>query len=235
MRIKHFALSRLKSAASLSRGIVLRGYSQNTFNQPKDGGVLVRAAGISSVFRLPIQEDNPNGLDVCFVGIPMDNGCSTRSGTRMGPRAIRHESCMIRPTNGTGASPFESLQVADIGDVPVIPYSLQRTIDVITQYFTKIMAANCIPLAMGGDHTMTYPILRAIKEKHGPVGLVQIDAHHDLLDTSLGEKIAHGTPFRRAIEEGLLDPKMVIQIGLRGSIYSNDHVEIYDWAKEKVW
>ena len=235
--LKRFTLSLFNSrfyVSKFTRGVIIRSFSQRTFNQPKDGGILVRSGGISSVFRLPIQEDNPNGLDVCFVGIPMDHGCSNRSGTRMGPRAIRHESCMIRHSNMTGASPFESLQVADIGDVPIIPYSLSRTVDVITQYFTKIMATNCIPLAMGGDHTMTYPVLRAIKEKYGPVGLVQIDAHHDLTDTMMGEKVAHGTPFRRAIEEGLLDPKMVIQIGLRGTMYSNEHTEIYDWATEKV-
>ena len=211
-----------------------RSYCEKTFNQPKDGGVLARSGGIASVFRLPIQEDDPKGLDACFVGIPMDHGCSTRSGARLGPRAIRQESCMVRHTNMTGASPFESLQVADVGDVPVVPYNLPRTMDIIAQYFRKIVAANCKPLAIGGDHSMTYPILRAIREKHGPVGLVQIDAHHDLIDTTMGEKLAHGTPFRRAIEEGLLDPTKVIQIGLRGSIYPNDHEDIYDWAKEQV-
>ncbi len=219
---------------STSFGACLRCFSQKAFNQPKDGGVLTRSGGIASVFRLPIQEDDPSGLDACFVGIPMDHGCSNRSGTRLGPRSVRQESCMIRHSNMTGASPFESIQVADIGDVPIVPYSLPRTIDIITGYFNRIMAANCTPLAIGGDHTMTYPILRAIKEKHGPVALVQVDAHHDLSDSMMGVKVAHGTPFRRAIEEELVDSKKVIQIGLRGSMYSDECEEIYDWSKEKV-
>ena len=192
------------------------------FNKPRSGNELYRAGGISSLFRLPIQESKPEGLDACFVGVPMDIGCSNRSGTRHGPRAIRHESAVIRYISDIGASPFESLQVADIGDVTVIPYNMERTIDAITDYFTRILEADCVPLAMGGDHTMSYPILRAIKKKHGTVGLIQIDAHQDLQDTMLGEKVAHGTPFRRALEEDLVDPKHFVQIGLRGSMNKSD-------------
>lgn len=209
-------------------------YSQRSFNKPKDGNDLVRSGGISSLFRLPIQEADPKSLDVCFVGIPMDNGCSYRSGTRHGPRAIRYESSLIRHTNITGATPFESLQVADIGDVPIVPYNMQRTVDNITQYFMGIMDANCTPLTMGGDHTLTYPILRAIKKKHGAVGLIQVDAHSDLADTMSGEKVAHGTPFRRAIEEGLVNPKHMVQIGLRSSVYLGDFKNIFQWAEDKV-
>ena len=212
----------------------LRLYSNTSFNHPKDGNELLRPGGISSLFRLPIQEGNPKCLDACFVGIPMDNGCSNRSGTRHGPRAIRNESCMIRHTNMTGAIPFDSLQVADIGDVPIVPYNMQRTVDIITKYFMGVMDANCIPLTMGGDHTLTYPILRAIKKKHGAVGLIQIDAHTDLADNMMGEKVAHGTPFRRAIEEELVNPRHIVQIGLRGSIYNDDFENIFHWAKEKV-
>jgi guanidinobutyrase len=208
--------------------------ARNQFNHPKSGNELSRAGGISSLFRLPVQEAQPEGLDACFVGIPMDIGCSNRSGTRHGPRAIRHESVMIRHIGDLGACPFESLQVADVGDVPVIPYNIQRTIDVITDYFLKIMEANCVPLSMGGDHTMSYPILRAIKKKHGAVGLIQIDAHQDLQDTMLGEKVAHGTPFRRALEEDLVDPKHFVQIGLRSSLNRSDIEEQIVWAQKQV-
>ena len=164
----------------------------------------------------------------------MDNGCSNRSGTRLGPRAIRNESILIRYAHTTGALPFESLKVADIGDIPIVPYNIKRTVDIITDYFLKIMDANCIPLTMGGDHTLSYPILRAIKKKHGSVGLIQIDAHTDLQDTMMGEKIAHGTPFRRAIEEELVDPKHMVQIGLRSSMYPNDFSEQLEWAQKQV-
>ncbi len=206
----------------------------SSLNQPKSSEDLTRAGGICSLFRLPIQDGKPEGLDVCFVGIPMDIGCSNRSGTRHGPRAIRHESVLIRHTNITGASPFDSLQVADIGDIPVIPYNIQRTIDSITEHFHKIMDTNCTPLAMGGDHTMTYPILRAIKKKYGAVGLIQVDAHADLQDSMLGEKVAHGTPFKRAIEEELVDPRHFVQIGLRGSMYESDIAEQHEGPQQQV-
>ena len=222
-----------RRSTQLWKGSKCRGFSDKRFNQPK-GGDLVRSGGIASLFRLPVQEDDPTGLDACFVGVPMDHASSNRSGSRLGPRAIRFESCGIHEMNVTGACPFESLQVADIGDVPVIPYSIPRTVEVIAEYFRKIMAANCIPLAMGGDHCITYPILKAIGEKYGPVGLVLLDGHTDLQDNAMGEKVVHGTPFRRAIEEDLINPEKVIQIGLRGSMYPNERTDIYDWAKEKV-
>ena len=219
----------MASRLVLSRSSAVGGLSPHarahlsSLNQPKPTSELYKAGGISSVFRLPIQESRPEGLDACFVGVPMDIGCSNRAGTRHGPRAIRQESAGIRLINSaTGASPFHSLQVADIGDVPVIPYSMERTTDAITEHFSRILEANCIPLAMGGDHTMSYPILRAIKRKHGTVGLIQVDAHQDLEDTMHGERVAHGTPFLRALEEELIDPKHFVQIGLRGSLEDSD-------------
>lgn len=224
--------AKVSRQACCSFGARLTGHRTH-FNQPKGGNELYRAGGISSLFRLPIQENQPEGLDACFVGVPMDIGCSNRSGTRHGPRAIRHESAVVRHISDNGACPFESLQVADIGDVPVIPYNMQRTIDCITDDFLRIVEANCVPLAMGGDHTMSYPILRAIKKRHGTVGLIQIDAHQDLQDEMLGEKVAHGTPFRRALEEDLVDPKHFVQIGLRGSMYESDMDEQIEWAKKQ--
>lgn len=205
------------------------------FNQPQSANEMPRSGGIATMMRLPLQEGTPEGLDACFVGIPMDHGCSNRSGTRVGPKAIRYESNLIRPINITGAAPFESLNVADIGDVPINTYNLPKTLDIITKYYQRILKAGCIPLTMGGDHTLTLPILRALKEKYGPVGFIQVDAHTDLNDTMFGEKIAHGTPFRRALEKGLISPKHMVQIGLRGGLYSPDEVrDTYDWARNLV-
>lgn len=207
------------------------------FNQPLSGYDIPRSGGIATVFRLPlIQDKNYEGLDACFIGIPMDHGTSNRSGTRLGPRAIRNESVMIRPTHMNGACPFDSLQVADIGDVPIIPYNLPRTTDVITDFYRGVLEAGPVPLTMGGDHTLSWPILRAIREHHGrPVGLIHIDAHNDLHDEMNGEKIAHGTPFRRVLEEELVDPNFMVQIGIRGSIYGVDDIKNeFVWAQEKV-
>lgn len=196
-----------------------------------------RSGGIATVFRLPlVQDGNYEGLDACFIGIPMDHGTSNRSGTRRGPRAIRDESVMMRCAHMNGACPFDSIQVADIGDVPIVPYNLPRSTDIITDYYRKVLRAGPVPLTLGGDHTLTWPILRAIREHHGrPVGLVHIDAHTDLYEEMRGEKIAHGTPFRRALQEELIDPKFMVQIGLRGSIYgSSDIKEVFEWAQNKV-
>ena len=145
------------------------------FNQPLSPNKIPRFGGLASMMRLPIQEGNPEGLDACFVGIPMDIGCSYRSGTRQGPRQIRHESNILRPFNlATGAAPFESIQVADIGDVPTNPYDLKKTLDLITEFYRRIMQANCIPLGLGGDHTLTLPVFRAVREKYGPLAMIQV-------------------------------------------------------------
>ncbi|XP_071949773.1 guanidinobutyrase-like [Antedon mediterranea] len=200
------------------------------FNRPLTGNDMPRAGGIASMFRLPIHKTTDD-LDVCFVGIPLDIGVSNRSGTRFGPRQIRTESPMIRLCNpDTGAAPFESLQVGDIGDVNINVYNLPKTCDMITEYYKKLIANGCKTLTMGGDHTLTYPVLRAVADKYGPVGLVHVDAHNDTQDTMLGEKIAHGTPFKRAFDENLFDPKKTVQIGIRGP--SND---IYEnkWGLEQ--
>ncbi len=189
-----------------------------------------RFAGPATMMRLPTQA-TAEGLDACFVGVPMDIGASNRAGTRHGPRAMRAESCMLRPFNmGTGAAPFERMQVADIGDVAINTFNLQATADIITAEYESILAHDVVPLTLGGDHTLTYPILRAIAKKHGPVALIQVDAHADTSDAMFGEKIAHGTPFRRAFDEGLLINDKVFQIGLRGTGYSPGD---YDWGRER--
>ncbi|WP_048308451.1 agmatinase [Halomonas sp. PR-M31] len=201
-----------------------------TFNQPLGGNEMPRFGGLASMMRLPTQE-GAAGLDAAFIGIPMDIGTSNRPGTRLGPRQIRDESRMLRPYNmATKAAPFDSLQVADIGDVPINTFNLPKNLDIITDFYNDVLAQDCVPLTLGGDHTLTWPLLRAIAKKHGPVGLIHVDAHADVNEHMFGEKVAHGCPFRRAQEEGLLDSKRVVQIGLRGTGYAADD---FDWCREQ--
>ncbi|MET3792400.1 agmatinase [Aquamicrobium terrae] len=200
------------------------------FNQPMGGNEMPRFGGPGTMMRLP-QAASAEGLDACFVGIPMDIGASNRSGTRYGPRQVRAESVMIRPYNmATRAAPFESLQVADVGDIAINTFNLPATVGLIRDGIARILEQDCIPLTIGGDHTLTYPVLQAMAEKHGPVALIHVDAHADINDTMFGEKIAHGTPFRRAYEAGCLKPDLVFQIGLRGTGYT---AEDFDWSRDK--
>ena len=199
-------------------------------NQPLSGNAMPRFGGIASMMRLPVAT-SAQGLDAAFIGIPLDIGTSHRPGARFGPRQIRAESCLLRPYNmATGAAPFDALQVADLGDVAVNTYSLPKSIDIITTYYAKVLSHGCIPLTLGGDHTIALPILRAMAAKHGPVAMVHVDAHADVNEDMFGERIAHGTPFRRAVEEGLLDCHKVTQIGLRGTGYAADD---FDWPRRQ--
>jgi guanidinobutyrase len=201
-----------------------------SFNQPLGGNDMPRFAGPATMMRLPMAK-TARGLDACFVGIPLDIGTSNRSGTRHGPRQIRAESCMLRPYNmATGAAPFDSLQVADIGDVAINTFDLKKSVKLIEKACDRILAQDCVPLTLGGDHTLVLPILRSMAKKHGPVALVHVDAHADINDEMFGEKIAHGTPFRRAVEEGLLACDKVFQIGLRGTGYSP---EDFNWPRKQ--
>lgn len=202
-----------------------------TLNQPLGGNQMPRFGGPATMMRLPTQED-AKGLDACFVGVPLDIGTSNRAGSRHGPRQIRAESCLLRPYNmATRAAPFDSLQVADIGDVPINTFNLPKCMDIITDFYDeKIVAHGATPLTLGGDHTIVLPILRSLFKKHGKLGLVHVDAHADINDTMFGEKIAHGTPFRRLVEEGILDGQRTVQIGLRGSGYA---AEDFDWPVEQ--
>ncbi len=199
-------------------------------NKPLGGNEMPRFAGPATMMRLPTAESSSD-LDVCFVGVPLDIGTSNRSGARFGPREIRAESALLRPYNmATGAAPFDSLQIADLGDVAVNTFNLLESVRLIESAYQQILSGPCIPLTLGGDHTIVLPILRAMHRRYGPVALVHVDAHADINDAMFGEKIAHGTPFRRAVEEGLLQCDKVVQIGLRGTGYAADD---FDWSREQ--
>lgn len=200
-------------------------------NQPISGNDLARFSGPQTFMRLPSASD-ASGLDVAVLGIPMDIGTSWRSGTRFGPKQIREQSAMIRPYNlQTGAAPFDSLQVADIGDIAINTFSLSGSLRIISEAYEIILTHDVTPVALGGDHSLTLPILRAVAARHGPVALVHVDAHADVNDEMFGEKEAHGTVFRRAYEEGLIDPHLTFQIGLRGTGYSaEDFTEAEGWG-----
>ena len=199
-------------------------------NQPLSGNAMPRFGGIASMMRLPVVT-SAQGLDAAFIGVPLDIGTSHRPGARFGPRQIRAESALIRPYNmATGAAPFDTLQVADLGDVAINTYSLAKSLPIITTFYDDVLRANCTPLTIGGDHTIALPILRAIAAKHGPVAMVHVDAHADVNEDMFGESIAHGTPFRRAVEENLLACNKVFQIGLRGTGYASDD---FDWPRSQ--
>jgi guanidinobutyrase len=134
----------------------------------------------------------------------------------------------------SGAAPFESFNVADIGDVAINTFNLPKCVDIITEYYQKVLRSGCVPITMGGDHTLTYPLLRAIAEKHGPVGLIQVDAHHDFENLMFGERIGHGTTFRRSIEDKLISPQHMVQIGLRGGTGGlDDMIDNYQWGMDQ--
>ncbi|MDG2406391.1 MAG: agmatinase [Paracoccaceae bacterium] len=202
------------------------------YNQPLSGNEMIRTGGPATFMRLPSQQ-TAQGLDACFVGIPMDIGTSNRPGARLGPRQIRDESRMLRPFNmATGAAPFANMHVADIGDVPINTFDLKKSVDIITDFYARVLRYDTIPLTLGGDHTLTWPILRAMRDKFGPVALVHVDAHADINDEMFGEKVAHGCPFRRAWEDKCMINTKVYQIGLRGTGYSIDD---FDWARQQDW
>lgn len=200
-------------------------------NQPISGNDLARFSGPNTFMRLPSANDL-KGLDVAVLGVPMDIGTSWRSGTRFGPKEVRAQSAMLRPYNlQTGAAPFDSLQVADIGDLAINTFSLKESLRIVADSYDAILKYDVIPMAIGGDHSITLPILRAIAKRHGPVALVHVDAHADVNDEMFGERETHGTVFRRAYEEGLINPSKTYQIGLRGTGYTaEDFTEAAGWG-----
>ncbi|MFB9912465.1 agmatinase [Rhizobium paknamense] len=169
------------------------------------------------------------GLDIALVGIPWDGGTTNRAGARHGPREIRNQSSLMRRVHHVSKiAPFELANIADAGDLQVNPIDLMRALEEIENGISRIVEAGARPLIAGGDHLTTLPVLRAVARK-APLGLIHFDAHSDTNDSYFGgARFTHGTPFRRAIEEGLLDPKRMVQIGIRGSNYELDE---HDWAK----
>lgn len=189
--------------------------------QPVDAALVPRFGAIATFMRLPHVAD-PAELDIALIGVPWDGGTTNRAGARHGPREVRNMSSFIRKVHHVSRiAPYELCRIADLGDAPVNPIDLKDSLARIERFFAKVHAAGAAPLSVGGDHLVTLPIFRAIAAG-GPVGMVHVDAHSDTNDSYFGgNKYTHGTPFRRAIEEGLLDPRHTVQIGIRGSIYSD--------------
>ena len=194
--------------------------------QPPSASGSPRFCNMGNFMRLPHAE-NAEGLDFAIVGIPFDTAASFRAGARFGPNGIRNISAMIKPNNvAMGVNIMDELKGADLGDVPVIPDYIHETYAAIENTLTGVLNEGAVPISLGGDHAITLGELRAIYKKHGKVALVHFDSHLDLCDTVFGQKYNHGTPFRRAMEEGLIDPSHSIQIGMRGSLYDPDDFKI---------
>jgi guanidinopropionase len=181
-----------------------------------------RYSGIATFMRMPLVQD-PSGLDIALIGVPYDGAVESRSGARHGPREIRNMSSMIRTIHhATRINPYKLCNIADMGDVPFTNvYRTEEVHDDIMNYYKKVYEAGVVPLSAGGDHSISLPILRVLG-KETPVGLVHIDAHTDMNDTEMGFKFSHGTPFRRAVEEGALDANRTVQIGIRGAQNSEE-------------
>ena len=189
-----------------------------------------RFADVATFFRLPIIK-NLNQLDYCICGVPWDGGTTNRPGARHGPREVRNSSSLIRLYHPVSLkSPYNKYNIADIGDCPVNPADLQDSLNKIENYYSEIKKSNVIPLSIGGDHLVSLPILRALAKKE-PVALFQFDSHSDTWDSYFGGyKYTHGTPFRRAVEENLVDPKKYVMLGIRGSLYDPDDMK---WARDQ--
>ena len=188
-----------------------------------------RYAGVPTFMRLPLVDMGSvlaKQVDVGFVGVPWDGGTTNRPGARHGPRQLRDLSTMIRRMHPvTGLDPFEAVNCADLGDVPVNPADVQDTLARVTAFYDGLVARAITPISAGGDHLISLPVLRALASKR-PLGMIHFDSHTDLFDNYFGGfRYTHGTPFRRAIEERLLDPKRIIQIGIRGTQYDGEDIE----------
>jgi guanidinopropionase len=195
------------------------------FPQPIDAALVPRFAGLPTFMRLPAVT-NLTDVDIALVGVPWDGGTTNRAGARHGPREIRNMSSFMRRVHHVSRiAPYDLLRVGDVGDAPVNPIDLLDSLGQIEQFYASIHRAGAIPISAGGDHLVTLPIFRAIA-KGRPIGMVHFDAHSDTNDTYFGNNpYTHGTPFRRAVEEGLLDPKRTVQIGIRGSVYAADDLD----------
>lgn len=198
------------------------------FFQPVSGLDIPRFAGVATFMRLPlVTPAHPRfpDVDIGLVGVPWDGGTTNRPGARHGPRQVRDASAMVRAVHPiTRHSPYTAYRCGDLGDVSPNPADLDDTLHRITRYYRELRARNIRPLTAGGDHLISLPILRGLVQE--PVGMIHFDSHTDLFaDYFGGFRFTHGTPFRRALEEGLLDPHRVVQIGIRGSLYDGEDIE----------
>jgi len=196
-------------------------------HQPRPSFKSPRFAQPATFMRLPHVED-AHGLDVALVGVPFDGGTWYRPGARLGPREIRAQSSMIRPYSYfQKVAPFDRLNVADLGDIDAPPVSIEKCYEVVEQRIGGIVETGALPIVIGGDHSISLPILRALARHHGQLALVQFDAHLDTWDEYFGGKYFHGTPFRRAIEEGVVDGRRFVQVGIRGPMYGEDDFDFH--------
>jgi len=194
--------------------------------RPLDAQVIPRFAGIRTFMRAPHVTD-PAGVDAAVYGIPFDTATSYRTGSRFGPEAIRSASALIRPYNpALDVNVVEALSIVDHGDLPVSPGDTERTYAQVEEALSPLVEAGLFPLALGGDHSITLAELRALARRHGPLALVQLDAHGDTWEAYFGQRYFHGTTFKRAVEEELLDPGASVQAGMRGSLYGAGDIEV---------
>ena len=194
-------------------------------HRPLDAREMPRFAGIRTFMRAPHTTDLA-GVDAAVYGIPYDTATSYRTGTRFGPEAIRSASALLRPYNpALEVNVVETLSIVDYGDLPVSPGDTQRTYGQVEKALAPLVEAGVFPLALGGDHSVTLAELRVLARRHGPLALVQLDAHGDTWDEYFGQRYFHGTTFLRASEEKLIEPKASIQAGLRGSLYGAEDLE----------
>lgn len=193
-------------------------------NQPASALSSPRFCNTGTFMRLP-RLQTLEGFDFAIVGVPFDTASSFRTGSRFGPSAIRNISALIKPNNvNLQVNVLDNLSGADYGDINVVPGYIEPTYENIEKELQPIVDAGVIPIILGGDHSISLPNLRAIAKKHGPVAMVHFDSHADINDTVFGQKYNHGTPFRRAFEEKIIDPAHTIQVGMRGSLYDpNEH------------
>ncbi|WP_027967171.1 agmatinase [Halomonas halocynthiae] len=190
---------------------------------PVDSNGTPRFAGIATFMRLPhVPLEEAQDVDIGLIGVPWDGGTTNRAGARHGPRQMRDQSSLMRKFHPSlEINPYQLANCADLGDTPVNPVLIEDTLSRVETFFRQVVDQGILPLTAGGDHLISLPVLRALAERHGPLGMVHFDAHTDTFDRYFGGcKYTHGTPFRRAIEEGVLDPKRTIQIGIRGGLYS---------------
>ena len=203
--------------------------------QPKDSSVSPRFTGVRTYARCPLSQDWA-GADAAIIGVPFDTAISFRPGARYGPAAIREMSLMMRRWHPVlKIDVFGTLSVVDGGDVDTVPGNAERTTELIADQLAPVIESGAVPLVLGGDHSIVLGELRAHARRHGPLGLVLLDAHADTWDSYWGERYTHGTPFRRALDEGLIEPRRSLLAGMRGSLYAPaDYEGPRDWGFEIV-